>query len=730
MAQINGSVSNLPTKFAYYIIWNESNVNIPNNTSDVTASVYVQKVGDYNVQSVHNDHWLYIDGTGYFYNNAVDMNPETTPQLLSTGTKTITHNADGSKSITISASGEICDSLTYGPISGSASASVTLTTIPRAASITSSADLTIGNNLAYTLKNDGGLYVKLQLHIWNGSSYSLVFDSNRGTGASGTVTLGTTENNIMYAAMPSNTSRSCILRAYTYSDSGYSVQVGSYYDVSGTIYVNQTTNKPTFTTYTVGNLDKSIANTDKYSNVLVTSSTSTLLGADTKMIKGYSKLRAVITSANKMVALNYATAVKYRFIVGSAYNEQNYSASSTVNLDVDNATTNSVSVTAYDSRSLTTTVANSSSITYVANYVPVSLWGITLTRDNGVDDGTKLAFNGSYWKEYFGGGTSGIQNTITAHYRYKETTASWGAQTWTAITLTDTDGALSFDDYINGDLGASGFDTEKSFNIEVRIYDKLTNYIIEGTLNVGTPVIDITRWGISLLGKYNSGSGGALQLYAENIETGWIPSDEAWSYSNSTTITIPAGGVTRYEKGDKVRLTQDSTTKYFYITSVADTTITVTGGSDYSVANSPISVPCTSKAISPEGFPDWFNWSPSKSGITVGNGSLITRFSVKGRTVNFFIRFELGSTSAITGRNYFSLPVAGAGYGTGLVFIQDTGWETFQGQAFWNTDNVFVDVIGSDATYAKQLYFSSTVPMTWVSTDWYVTSGSYEMYNT
>ena len=233
----------------------------------------------------------------------------------------------------------------------------------------------------------------------------------------------------MYGAMPNNTSRACILRAYTYSDSGYSTQVGSYNDKAGTIYVNQTTNKPTFTTYTVGNLDKNIANTDKYSNVLVTSSTSTLLGADTKMINGYSKLRAVITSANKMVALNSATGIKYRFTVGSAYNEQNYSASSTVNLDVDNATTNSVSVTAYDSRSLTTTVADSSSITYVADYVPVSLWGMTLTRDNGVDDGVKLAISGSYWKEYFGGGTSGVQNTITAHYRYKETAESWGSQT-------------------------------------------------------------------------------------------------------------------------------------------------------------------------------------------------------------------------------------------------------------------------------------------------------------
>ena len=519
MAQINGSTAYLPSHFAYYIIWEETDVNVANNTSVVTAYVYVQKVGSYNVQSANNNHYLYIDGTGFNANNYVDMNPETTPRLLVSGSKTITHNADGSKSITISASGDICkiSGATYSPQSGSGSATVSLTTIPRRATLSGNADLTIGNNKTYSLTNNGGLYVRMEYWILGNGGWYRVKNQNNGTGTSGTFTMSADDNNAMYSRMPNVTSASAIMRAYTYSDSGYTTQVGDYHDVNGTVSINTTTNKPTFTDYAVANVDKSVEVVDKYSNSLVTSSTSTLLGSDTKMIKGYSKIQATISTANKMVALNSATAVKYRFVAGAKQTEANYSADSTVTIDIDNATTKDVSVLAIDSRSLSTSVAKS--LSYLADYTPISIWGLTLVRDNGVDDGTKLQISGKLWKEYFGGGTSGVLNTVTAHYRYKETTESWSAQTWTVITLTDDgSGNLSYDDYVNGDLGASGFDPEKSYNVEVRVFDKLSQMIVESTLSVGTPVMHMTKNGISLGARYDTDEGGALQVLGRRFE--------------------------------------------------------------------------------------------------------------------------------------------------------------------------------------------------------------------
>ena len=534
MATIQGSCSLNPTKYSYYAEWSESNINVANNTSDVTVNVYVQKIGNYNSEGSNNSNTLYIGGTPYTTSGLyIDMNPETTPRLVASGTKTVTHNADGSKSITISCSGSLPYGNGYGPQSGSLSATVSLTTIPREAYVTNSVNFTLGNNIPLTLSNAGNFYVQSLLYV----NSTLIKTTNHGRVTSATITPTSGEVDSMYAQIPNATSCAMYVRIKTYSDSGYTSQIGSNKDKTGTMSINQTTNKPTFTDFAVANLDKNVANTDKYSNVLVTSSTSTLLGSDAKVIKGYSKLRATVSVANKMVALNSATAVKYRFSAGSLTKDENYSAVADVTLDIDNVLTKDVSVTAYDSRNLTTSV--SKSLSYLAEYTPVSLWGLAFVRDNSVDSKTKLQVSGSFWKQYFGGGTSGVLNSVTAHYRYKLTTESWASQTWTAITLTDDgSGNLSFDDYIEGDLGASGFDSDKSFDIEVRLYDKLSNVIVEATLSRGIPVMDITQDGVAFGGMYDSTEGGVLQILAKNILNIMYPVGSI--YTNASNSTNPA----------------------------------------------------------------------------------------------------------------------------------------------------------------------------------------------
>lgn len=511
---------------------------IAGNYSDITLTLYFWTKSPYyayNLTAGAGGHTNTgnTNGTTSYAITPFDTRGSYGDHLIRQTVVRVYHNTDGTKTCWLGWDGNPNASIgTY-----SFGQTITLDTIPRRATITNAnANLTIGNNLAYTLVNNGSFYVRMEYWINGNAGWYKVKDQQNGTGTSGTFSMSSDDNNAMYSRMPNTLTASAIMRAYTYSDSGYSTQVGDYHDCTGTVSINQTTNKPTFTTYTVENVDKSIANTDKYSNVLVTSSTETLLGSSAKIIKNYSKARAVVTSANKMIALNYATAIKYRFLNGVSYNEQNYHASNTVNLDIDNVTTAVTSLTAYDSRGLTTTVGVD--FGFIADYSPVSLWGMTFTRDNGVDSETKLAFSGLYWKEYFGGGTAGVQNTITAHYRYKETTEVWDAQTWNAITPTDTDGSLSFDDYINGDLGVGGFDSEKSYDIEVRIFDKLTNVIIEGTLGVGIPLMDWTSSGVAILNKYDSEEGGVLQVLGKNILSMIYPIGSL--YYNATDSTNPA----------------------------------------------------------------------------------------------------------------------------------------------------------------------------------------------
>ena len=508
MSTINGSFSSFSTARVYPYVTYSYTQSIVNNTSSVTVNLYFKSVSTY---------WGYGTATSVVtkaeasYNHgSVGFNISAgETDLIASHTFTVNHNTDGTKSIYIGSSG--ATGIEWG--SWNFGATITLTTIPRRATITSGLSHTIGNNLIYTLLNAGSLYVKLNLYVWNGASYTLADTSNRGTGSGGTVTLGSTENNLMYGAMPSNTSRVAILRAYTYSDSGYSTQVGNYHDVNGTIYVNQTTNKPTFTTYTLENVDKTVDNDDKYATTLVSSDTSTLLGTSTdKMIKGISKIRAVVLTANKMVALNSATADYYRLVSGTSSDQENYHASNTVNLDIDNAPSGTVSLTAYDSRALYTSVGKTFGT--IANYTVVTLGGLVLERTNRVDEEVTMTVAGNYFDEYFGGGSSGVDNDYHIAWRYKETTVNWGTQSWTDITasVTDTSGALAFSDTIEGDLGATGFDDEKSFNIEVRLYDKLTNVIIEGLLDRGVPVMDLTQDGVSFGARYDSDIEGIIQV--------------------------------------------------------------------------------------------------------------------------------------------------------------------------------------------------------------------------
>lgn len=102
-------------------------------------------------------------------------------------------------------------------------------------------------------------------------------------------------------------------------------------------------------------------------------------------------------------------------------------------------------------------------------------------------------------------------------------------------------------------------------------------------------------------------------IYGEDlmsIQTGWVEIQETLTYDSPTTITVASGAPTRYQKGDKLKLTQ-TTVKYFYIVGVADTVLTITGGSNYTLEDEAITSPQLSRIENPFGFPGWFNWTPS-----------------------------------------------------------------------------------------------------------------------
>ena len=106
---------------------------------------------------------------------------------------------------------------------------------------------------------------------------------------------------------------------------------------------------------------------------------------------------------------------------------------------------------------------------------------------------------------------------------------------------------------------------------------------------------------------------GAMWVPASIIypaDSGWIEVFETWTYASADaptfTFTVVGDKSTKYYPGMRIKLTQ-TTVKYFIITKVAysspNTTITVYGGTNYTLANDTIESPCYSMLKAPTGFP-------------------------------------------------------------------------------------------------------------------------------
>ncbi len=132
---------------------------------------------------------------------------------------------------------------------------------------------------------------------------------------------------------------------------------------------------------------------------------------------------------------------------------------------------------------------------------------------------------------------------------------------------------------------------------------------------------------------------------------GWISAWETWTYASATTFTIVWDLTTKYQRGDRIKLTQ-TTVKYFTVLKVAygaSTTVTVTGGTDYTLANAVITDNFYSKELSPQGYPDWFNYTPTWTGFSADPTVSFCKFSIQGSTCAVTMACSANGTSNATG---------------------------------------------------------------------------------
>lgn len=149
-------------------------------------------------------------------------------------------------------------------------------------------------------------------------------------------------------------------------------------------------------------------------------------------------------------------------------------------------------------------------------------------------------------------------------------------------------------------------------------------------------------------------------------QDGWLDVDDTLTYVSATSFSVVGDCTGMYQAGARLRLTQSTTTKYFVVVQASlgvggVTTVTVTGGSDYSLTSSAISAVGISYQVAPVGWPGWFNWMPSYTGFSA-NPSGFALFAVTGRVCSVIVRHNTDGTSNGTGLT-ISLPIPAASYG-------------------------------------------------------------------
>lgn len=127
---------------------------------------------------------------------------------------------------------------------------------------------------------------------------------------------------------------------------------------------------------------------------------------------------------------------------------------------------------------------------------------------------------------------------------------------------------------------------------------------------------------------------------------GWIGITDSWVYASATTVTVPTDATTKFSVGDRIKFDQTST-KYFYVTAVSATTLTLNGGTDYTVANAAITWIYYSKASTPLGFPNGFNYTITWTGVTATFTS-VNRFWINGRECTLDVHRSTNQTSNAT----------------------------------------------------------------------------------
>lgn len=130
----------------------------------------------------------------------------------------------------------------------------------------------------------------------------------------------------------------------------------------------------------------------------------------------------------------------------------------------------------------------------------------------------------------------------------------------------------------------------------------------------------------------------------------------------------------------------------------------------------------------------WVDWTPSFTGFTLGNGTVVAKYKKVGRHVFYHMHVTLGTTSSVTGTLTTSLPAtvstnyASGQSSIGYADLLDSGVASYRGVIrYENSGNhlILCDKIFS-VSFVVQAVVNATQPFTWTTGDVISVNGNYE----
>lgn len=422
------------------VSWTQTQ-NVSANTSTITAKMYLINDWSLSINS-RSTNYTTIAGTKQTYSSPAISSTGT--HLLGTVTQTVTHDSDGSKSISMSSvfyiqatlSGTYYDSI-------SASATVTLDSIPRASSVSAS-NVTMGSATTITITRASSSFTHTLTYAF-GSTTGTIATKTTSTSVSWTPAVSLANQ------IPSALTGTCTITCTTYNGT---TKIGSK-TCTLTLTVPSSV-KPTITSLTAARVDGDVPSS--WGIYVQTKSKATLTingaaGSYGSTISSYSISGGGFTSTSSSFTTGYLnTSGTITFTATVTDSRGRVSSAATV----------SITVQAYSPPSFT-------------SYLSQRCTSAGTVNDEGTYVRGLVSFSYS---------TCSSKNTVTGSIQYKQSSAT----SWTSAGVAFSSGTAVV-------FGGGAISTETSYDIKYTLTDAFTSVSIQDIVSTAAVVMDFKAGG-------------------------------------------------------------------------------------------------------------------------------------------------------------------------------------------------------------------------------------------